>query len=140
MDKNNQNKSPKGEYLQILLEPIGSLSHSTVLTLTEDKLKALGIQDHLIAGVTWTHNESPVSYGIFTRDETNLMVNQIKTILSASIVNAEQRKAVEFLIDAVIRDRQFATANWAFRRTNEVYNNAEEASGDAGLLLATKDY
>lgn len=140
MDKNTQNKSPKGEYLQILLEPIGSLTESTVLTLNEDKLKKLGLDNRLIAGVTWTYNESPISYGIFNEDQTRTMLSLIKTILNASIVNAEQRKAVEHLIEEVIRQRQFEMANWAFRRTQEVYADGEKQAGDNGILISTKSY
>lgn len=140
MDKNTQNKSPKGEYLQILLEPIGTLAESTVLTLNEDKLKELGLENHLISGVTWTYNESPISYGIFNEDQSQTMISQIKTILSASIVNAEQRKAVEQLIEEVIRCRQFDLARWALNRTHEVYANAESKSNDNGFQLSTKTY
>lgn len=140
MDKNNQNKSSKGEYLQILLEPTGTLSHSTVLTLNEDKLKELGIFNHHVVGVTWTSEGYPISYGILTGDETSFMINQIKTILSASIVNAEQRKAVEYLIDKVIRGRQFEMANFTYRKTTEVVQDSESASNSNGLEIATKPY
>ena len=140
MDKNNQNKSPKGEYLQLLLEPTGTLAHSTVLTLAEDKLKELGLHDHHIVGVTWTYSESPISYGIFNEDQTQTMISQIKTILSASIVNTEQRNAVLHLIEEAIRTRQFEMANWTFHRTQDVYANAELVSNNDGIQLATKNY
>ena len=140
MDKNNQNKSPNENYLRILLEPIGTLSDSKVLTIPEEKLSSLGIKNHVVAGVTWTSDGHPISYGTFSSDESSLLINQIKTILSAAIVNTEQRKAVEALIEDVIRSRQFEMTRWVHRRTEEVYNSSEKQAGDNGYLLSEKSY
>lgn len=140
MDENNQNKSHNENYLQILLEPIGTLASSTVLTISEKKLEDLGLKNHLVAGVTWTTDGHPISYGIFNYDQQQTMINQIKTILSAAIVNNEQRKAVEQLIEDVIRDRGMSLSQWAFKRTQEVYNTPENQSEDNGFHLSEKSY
>ena len=140
MDQNNQNKSPNENDLQILLEPIGNLSDSKVLTIPEEKLVSLGVKNYVVAGVTWTSDGHPISYGTFSSDESTLFIKQIKTILSAAIVNPEQRKAVETLIEDTIRGRQFEMTRWVLRRTNEVYNSSEKQTGDNGYLLSEKSY
>ncbi len=140
MDENNQNKSPNENYLQILLEPIGTLSDSKVLTISEKKLEDLGLKNYVVAGVTWTSDKNPVSYGIFNYDQQQTIIGQIKTILSAAIVNNEQRKAVERLIEDIIRERQFRTAEWVFHRTKAVYDSPEKQAGDNGYLLSEKSY
>lgn len=140
MDKNNQNKSSNENYLQILLERIGSLSDSKVLTIKENKLKKLGLEDYTVCGAVWTSDGHPISNGLFNGDEAHFIIKQIDTILKAAIVNADQRNAVGALIENVIRERQSQMSGWTFNRIQQIQSEPETGLGDEGIIVESKSY
>lgn len=137
MDENNQNKSPNENYLQILLEPIGSSSvpDSKVLTITQEKLAQLGVENHSVVGAIWTYDGTTMSNGIFNGDEVQAICNKIETILEAAIVNSDQRNAVKNLIENALYERQAFAARWTSSRIEGIENNANKAAGDNGLII-----
>lgn len=126
--------------MQLLLEPTGILDGSKVLTISEDKLEELGLLNYHVCGVTWTSEGHPISYGIFNEVETRTILTRIDTVLNASIVNSDQRKAVKNLIEDIIRDRQYDITSWTSRRISQVTNETEGSSGHGGIIIDYKSY
>lgn len=140
MEQNNQNTSNNEDYLQLTLLPIGTLESSSVLTIGQEKLEKLGLTNHVISGVTWTHSGNPISCGLFTIDRGNYILNKIKTILNAAIVNAEQRKAVIELIDRVIWDEQYRSAHNILPEAQNIIEKGKLQSNEDGIRLSTREY
>lgn len=140
MEENIQNNSNNEDYLQLTLLPVGTLVSSSVLTIGQEKLKKLGLTNHVISGVTWTNSGNPISCGLFTIDRGNYILNKIKTILNAAIVNAEQRKAVMDLIDHVVWDEQYRSAHNILSEAQNIIEKGKLQSSEDGIRLSTREY
>lgn len=140
MDENNQNKSSKENYLQLLLEPVGSLTHSCVLTIDGDTLEQLGITNHLVSGVQFKYDGQVFNRKTFTDDDMRFILAKIKTVLNAAIVNSDQRNAVQDLIQQIVWDSEGTSMRHINDCINRVFTGKNQVAKNSGLVVTKKEY
>ena len=133
MEQNIQNTSTNDENIKILLNSKNA-PNAVVLTIAGDKMKELGLDLPVLEGWGYTSTGSPFCAGaVFNHNICEQLSMRIERILTASIVNSEQRKAVMDLIEqsiyGVYNDE---TSRIRYHLTNYT---PEEASGDNGIII-----
>lgn len=135
MEQNTQNNSTKNDKIQILITS-DQAPIFTLLTISETKLKELGITEPKIEGV-YVHSEhkpSAPQYVWNYNAEKNL-TEQINQILDASIVNSEQRRAVKALIIQAIRQQEASFTNNIHYNIKYIQDKPTNAQGFDGVMI-----
>lgn len=134
MEQNNQNTSTKDQ-LQILIESENA-PFNAIITIAGDKLKELGISTPTVTG--WSYNDGATmphyARPVLDYRFCDSVQKEIEQILTASMVNNEQRKAVLNLISGAFNQSR---GDYTSRVEYQMFNHEKPSSaqGLGGIII-----
>ena len=135
MEQNTQNTSTKNDRIQILISSAKSPFY-TLLTVNQKTLELFGISCPSVEGVyVYSKDRPSAPQLVWDRCFRKNLEHRIEMILSASIVNNEQKKAISGLISQAITQMEDDASSTLYHNMKDIESESKDISSVDGITI-----